>query len=192
MVLAGSMLIANGASADTILLTHDFDARTPGVQGYFEQNLYLTTMYPGGVYNSVEIAASPNAVSPPNLVRPAIAGGALQGQFLSGDTPHVALATDLLWLTVTGPQFEDQPYTISFFDRDGALLNSFSGWISQGWGFHRSSPDIHSFVFQPGVPGQGLDDVRYTAPVVPEPTTLLLMGTGLTAAWWRRRRRATP
>jgi hypothetical protein len=189
MVLAGSVFVPPGAFADTIFQRHDFDSRTPGVQGYFEQNLYLTTAYPGGIFNSVEIVASPYAESAPNLVRPAIEGAALRGQLLLEGTPHFTLATDILFFAVTGPQQEDHPYTISLFDRNGALLDSTTGWIAQGFGFTRQSPDIHAFTFQPGLPGQGLDDLRYTPPVIPEPATLLLTGTGLGAAWWRRRRR---
>lgn len=188
-VLAGSVLISQGASADTIFLAHDFDQRTPGVQGYFEQNLSLVTAFPNGVFTAVEIAASPDAVSEPNLVRPAISGAALKGQFVFAATPHFTPATEILAFSVTGPQLSDQPYTISLFDRNGALLDTYSASIAQGWGFKRQSPDIHSFVFQPGVPSHGLDDLRYTAPVVPEPATVLLTGTGLAAAWWRRRRR---
>jgi hypothetical protein len=191
MVLGASVLVPSGASADTIFLSHDFDSRTPGIQSYFEQHLSLTTSFgDGGHINPVEIVASANAVSPPNLVKPAIEGGGLFGRFLLNDWTQFTLATDILFFTVTGPQQEDHPYSISLFDRNGALLDSTTGWISQGFGFTRRTPDIHAFTFQPGLPGQGLDDLRYTPPVVPEPTTVLLTGTGLAAAWWRRRRRA--
>ena len=81
------------------------------------------------------------------------------------------------------------PWRLSVFGRDGALIDSQSGAIPVGLGYARlGRPGIASFLFEPGLPLQGLDNVRYETPVVPEPATMLLVGSGLAAAAWRRRR----
>jgi hypothetical protein len=188
-------LIARAALADPILINQDFDDRSPGVQGFFERGLYLVTSFPGGIFNSVEIVASPdNPWSLPNHVRPALPGGAIEGRFLFADAPHATPATDLLFFGITGPRESAIPYRLSVFNRDGDLLGIASATITQGIGFHRREADIHSFLFEPGDPRHGLDDIRYTQPVIPEPGTLLLAASGLAMGYIRarhaRRRRA--
>jgi hypothetical protein len=175
------------ASAETIFINHDFDDRTPGVQGYFDRGLSLVTG-PNGVFNSIEIVSTSDAVSPPNVVRAAIAGAPLEGRFMFADTPHFTPATDNLFFSITGIRESVNPYTIRLFDRGGSVLTEFTGNITQGVGFHRFAPDIASFSFQPGDPSHGLDDLRYSPPVIPEPATMLLVGSGLIGAVVRKRR----
>jgi hypothetical protein len=185
-VLASSIAL-QPASAETIFINHDFDDRTPGVQGYFDRGLYLVTG-PNGVFNSIEIVSTRDAISPPNVVRAAIAGSALEGRFLFADRPHYTPATNNLAFTITGIHESAHPYTVTLFDRGGSILDTFTGTISQGIGFHRLAPDIASFSFQAGDPSHALDDLRYSPPVIPEPATMLLVGSGLLGTAVRRRR----
>jgi hypothetical protein len=195
LALAGSVL-ARTASADPIpLIIHDFDDRPPGLQGYFdEQYLNLFSFHQaGGAATWIEIAASPYATSAPNVVKGAHPGWGVLGNFMTDEYPRRTLATQLLFLDITGPTDAASPWRLSIFDRNGALIESHMGRIPVGIGFARGgAPSIASFLFEPGVLSQGLDNVRYETPVVPEPATMLLVGSGLAAAVWRRRRRAAP
>jgi hypothetical protein len=179
------------ASADPIpIIVHDFDDRPAGLQAYNEQDLSLFTYLDGMVATGVEIAASPFATSPPNLVRGFLPGSGVLGRFLATEGPPATLATRLLFLDITGPMDATAPWRLSIFDREGALMESHTGFTAVGMGFTPvNRPGIGSFLFEPGVPTQGLDNVRYEMPAVPEPTTMLLVGSGLAAAAWRGRRR---
>jgi hypothetical protein len=186
VVLASSISLGT-ASAETIFINHDFDDRTPGVQGYFDRGLSLLTG-PNGMSNLIEIVSTSDAVSPPNVVRAAISGALLEGRFMFADTPHFTPATDNLFFSITGIRESVNPYTIRLFDRGGSLLTEFTGNLTQGVGFHRFAPDIASFSFQPGDPSHALDDLRYSPPVIPEPATMLLVASGLVGAAARKRR----
>jgi hypothetical protein len=104
------------------------------------------------------------------------------------DTPRFTPATDNLFFSITGIRQSVNPYTIRLFDRGGSLLTEFTGHLTQGVGFHRFAPEIASFSFQPGDPSHALDDLRYSPPVIPEPTTMLLVASGLAGAAARQRR----
>jgi hypothetical protein len=181
-------LLPRAAAADSVTITHDFDDRTPGVQSYFERNLLLETLLPDGTTLPVDIVSSPDAITAPNFVKPSVDGAGLKGTFVFPATSGLSPEARSVLVTITGPP-STVPYTLSIFGRDGALLGSTGGTISQGLGFGRREPDIASFVFQPGASWQGLDDIRFTGHVVPEPGTMLLAATGLAAAWRRARAR---
>jgi hypothetical protein len=180
------------AFADPItFIVHDFDSLPVGVQSFNEQNLSLFTSFDGTVATGIEVAASPFAGSSPNVVRGFVPGSAVLGRFLSTEGPQLTLATRLLFVDITGPTDEANPWRFSIFDREGSLLASQTSFIPVGLGFFRSGgPEIASFLFEPGLPLRGLDNVTYTPPVVPEPATMLLVGSGLAAAAWRRRRQS--
>lgn len=182
------------ASADPILIVHDFDDRPLGLQAYNEGDVVLFTWFADTRASGVDIAASPFAVSPPNIVRGFVPGSGVGGDFLStGTSQQFRLATQVLFMDIVGPMDPASPWRLSIFDRDGALIESQTGSIAQGLGFaRRGGPGIASFLFEPGVPLQGLDNIRYETPVVPEPATMLLVGSGLAAAAAFRRRRRGP
>ena len=178
------------AAADPILITHNFDDRAPGTQAYNERNLLLATTTMNGVLNVVDIVASPDASSPPNIVAPALSGQDIYGQFVFQETEHTKSTARLFNFTVTGVRDGDLPWTLSLFDRNGTLLGSVSASISTTSNLGRRQQDIFSFRFHPGGASQGLDDLQVSQGVVPEPGTLVLLGSGLVAAGWNRLRKA--
>jgi hypothetical protein len=109
--------------------------------------------------------------------------------FRFAGTPHFTPAVRVLFVEIFGIQPGDPPSRIAMFDRAGRTILDMVLTQSQGLGSARSTPEIASFVFTPGTSSHVLDNVRHTAPVVPEPTTIVLMGSGVAFAAWRRRTR---
>jgi hypothetical protein len=193
LLILAACVSARTASADPFLIVHDFDGRAPGLQAYNEANLSLFTWASGTVATGVEIATSSFAVSSPNIVRGFAPSSGVLGRFVTtGTAQQLRLTTDVLFMEIVGPMDPASPWRLSIFDSDGSLIASQTSAIAQGAGFNRGSglPRIASFLFEPGGPSQGLDDIRYAQAVVPEPSTVLLVGSGLAAVAWRRRRRA--
>src|SRR5919205_2670815 len=90
-------LTATAASADPIFIVHDFDGRSPGLQAYNERDLSLFTWAAGTVATGVAIAASPFAITPPNIVTGFVPGSGVLGRFLSTESPQqLRLTTQLL------------------------------------------------------------------------------------------------
>jgi PEP-CTERM motif-containing protein len=188
-----AMSVRPGTSfAEPLTFTiHDFDDRPLGIQTFFESGLFLGTIAGGTVLDSIDIVPTPTFGSPPNAVRPAAPSGSLIGRFQFAETPHFTPAARVLFLDVLGFQPGDPPAHIELFDRAGRSLLEFTIPQSEGIGFVRHSPDIASFVFTPGVTSQVIDNLRHTGPVTPEPTTILLVGSGIAAALRTRRRLTT-
>jgi hypothetical protein len=190
-VLGASLLPGTSLAEPLTFTIHDFDDRPLGIQTYLERGLFLGTIAGGMVSDSIEIVPTPTFGSPPNAVRPVTPSSSLIGIFRFAETPHFTPAVQILFFDVFGFQPGDPPAHIELFDRAGRSLLEFTNPISQGIGFVRQRPDIASFVFTPGVSSHVIDNVRHTAPVIPEPGTILLIGSGIGAAAWRARRRVT-
>jgi hypothetical protein len=188
-VLATSLL-PRPLSAEPLTFTfHDFDDRPLGIQSYLERGLFLGGIAGGMVFDSVEIVPTTGLGSPPHAVRPAPSSPSLIGIFRFGETPHFTPAARVVFFDLLGFQPGDAPAHLELFDRAGRGMLEFTITQSGGLGFARPTADIASFVFTPGATSQVIDNLRHTAPVIPEPTTILLMGAGVGAAAWRARRR---
>jgi hypothetical protein len=189
-VLAMSVLPGTAVAEPLTFTIHDFDDRPLGIQTYLERGLFLGSIAGGMVFDSIEIVPTTALGSPPNAIRPVTPSRSLVGIFRFAETPHFTPAARILFLDVLGFQPGDPPAHIELFDRAGRSLDE-ATFIAGGIGFVRPGPDIASFVFTPGVTTHVIDNVRHTAPVIPEPTTILLVGSGVGAAAWRARRRVT-
>jgi hypothetical protein len=56
------------------------------------------------------------------------------GRFLSTEGPQLTLGTQLLFVDITGPTDEANPWRFSIFDREGSLIASESASIPEGLG----------------------------------------------------------
>jgi hypothetical protein len=188
LFLLGASVLSRPAAAEPLTFTfHDFDDRQPGIQSYFERGLFLGSVIQDRIFDAVEIVPTPTFGSPPHAVRPVTSSEALTGIFRD-ETPHFTPAVRVLFVEVFGIQPGDPPSRLAVLDRAGRTILEVALAISQGLGVARSTPEIASFIFTPGTSSHVLDNVRHTAPVVPEPTTIVLMGSGVALAAWRRRR----
>jgi hypothetical protein len=190
-VVATSVLPGTALAEPLTFTIHDFDDRPLGIQAYLERGLFLGTIAGGMVFESIEIVPTVAFGSPPNAVRPVTPSQSLVGIFRFAETPHFTPAARILFLEVLGFQPGDPAAHLELLDRGGRSLLELPLLLSGGIGFVRPGPDIASFVFTPGATSHVIDNVRHTAPVIPEPTTILLVGSGVGAAAWRARRRLT-
>jgi len=151
----------------------------------------------GGRFTAPRIAIAPDdhAASPPNVARADIANFTdVAGAFIvPGGTPGV---TDFVSWNVTGslPGGHQDPWeafvlgSSGSFDNRFSVLGSIMGFSDQLVSFSRPERDIVGFFMSMGTAVQGMDNLSFNAPqaATPEPSTLLLIGTGL-AVFARRR-----
>ena len=210
--------ISLSAKADPVVIT--FDNVTPGTHpNYIPSGIGFYTVFSntsGQVIttSSAIVRSSGQANTPAN----AIFGQQLNplaqlhnnvgGQFYQShpDNPFAIsrAATDFVSFHVIGTMpGQTDAWTVAFYDLSynpydltTGLLGTFSGMTDQLVSFS-SDRGIHAFVLINSGPNrqEGIDTVSFNAPQVPEPATLLLFGTGISAMaskLYRRRRMSKP
>jgi hypothetical protein len=210
LICAGS-----GVKADPILITFDPvpTAFAPG------QYSHLSYAAQGVVLVSGEVSSNPNGplsaysafgiggpghpITPLSIAfgwvgrnPPPIFFRNLQGNFvLPGPSPGMLSPSETDFVAfdvVATQQGQGDAWTASIYDRDNHLLSSVSGTTDGPVVFSRTVRDIHRFTLIVSSRWEGIDNLSFNAPQVPEPATLLLFGTGMAglSAVIRRRRKA--
>jgi PEP-CTERM motif-containing protein len=194
------------ASADPVKITFDQPPCAPLATGVYSGDCYAgsgVTFWSdinGGRFTAprIAIASDAHAVSPPNVARGVTGFTDVAGEFIvPGGTTGF---TDFVAWNVTGslgPGHQD-PWeafilgTNGNFDNRFSVLASITGFSDQLVSFSRPGRDIVGIFMSMGTAVQGMDNLSFNAPqaTTPEPSTLLLIGTGLAAL--ARRRRLTP
>jgi hypothetical protein len=203
-VLLGVLCAALSAKADPIVITFD-DVPSGTYATYNPAGIGFHTVHTntnGEVMStsSAIIQSSSQANTPSN----AIFGGQLNplallhnnvaGQFLIAipAPPHPVnrATTDFVSLHVVGTvPGQTNPWTVAFYDLTYnpydltvGLIGTVSGLTDQFVSFSYEK-GIHAFVLMNSGPNlqEGIDTVSFNAPQVPEPATLVLLGTGITA-----------
>jgi hypothetical protein len=140
-----------------------------------------------------DIRGSARATTPPNIATPrspaaGITFTDLMGRFVAfGWKP---MPTDALALSVVGTvPGQEAEWILQIRTTAHEVLETRRGRSDALVTFSRAQADIGHFVLFGTSSGEGIDTLAFNAPVVPEPGTLLLLGTGFAAAYARKRRR---
>ena len=197
------------ASADPVKITFDQPPCAASSSGVYPGDCYAGSGVVfwsdsnGGRFTAPRIVIAPDdhATSPPNVARADIANNFtdVAGEFIMpGGT---AGFTDFVSWNVTGSLGEghQDPWQAFILGSNGTFDNRFTVldntqflFFDQLVSFSRPQRDIVGFFMSMGTGIQGMDNLSFNAPqaATPEPSTLLLIGTGL-AVLARRRRRLT-
>lgn len=209
-VVALLAVAANAVQAQAYFSSTTQIGGTPlaNFEGFAEGTL-IQGQYAGVTFGQAPLAGRPQIDNPPYLFGYSGVGGS---SVLTGSTeggyfsPTVAgitatfaspMARVEAWFSDTAPL---GGYTFSAFGVGDVLLESLGITVAQinafsggGYvGFNRGSADIVRVQFGPSSAfgdAFAIDDLRASSTVVPEPSTLVLMGLGgaLLAAWRHRR-----
>jgi hypothetical protein len=149
---------------------------------YFDLGLSLSSGGSSGLIEAFVIAADADAVSPPNVARP-VPGFALNAEFFRFELGVKAsgVAFDIVGSRPAPPAWEVVFATPSFIDH------------IRGFGDQRVSAPrdlVGGLTFFPGTPRNAIDNLTFSrsTAATPEPSTVLLIGTGAAALARRRRR----
>jgi hypothetical protein len=189
------------ASADPVKITFDQPPCAALASGVYPGDCYAGSgvMFwsdiNGGRFTAprIAIAADAHAVSPPNVARAVTGFTDVAGEFIvPGGT---AGFTDFVSWNVTGSVPFQDPWQAFILGSNGTFDNRFTVLDSsellfsdQLVSFSRPQRDIVGFFMSMGTAVQGMDNLSFNAPqaATPEPSTLLLIGTGLAVVARRR------
>lgn len=196
------VVLAGTARADPVVIT--FDESAPGTYlSNFYESLgirFASNTSPDGETPLVntgrfQIQTSASAVSPLNVAAPAPPSGDstftdISGRFVNfGSRPWT---TSVLSLYVVGTEpGQSVPWIFNIYNSSDQLLESRQGTTDMLLNFLQ--PDIGRFVLFGSGGGEMIDNVAFTPDPVPEPATVIMIGTGLALGLRaaRRRQRAT-
>lgn len=185
-VLLLALLAGTPAAAEPIVMNFDDQVPGTGVTGFFEDGR-------GVSFFAGLVERSPFATSPPNVVTGSLFGGVFFGERRPGaEVDRLGkLWTDLVAFNIVGTTPGESVWVAEVFGDDPAggrlLLDSITGTSDQRVVFSREGPDVDFFTVS--LNGAAVDDFTFNPPVVPEPATLTLVGTGLAATVVAHRRR---
>jgi len=199
MALIGCLCgVASGtAAADPVTVT--FDNLATGIHDWrtFDslglQLFSVNAQEPEKVSSvgfSFRLGQSPDATSAPNAAYGTSGGDlptsfsrSLMGFFFESfnEVTYTSGWTNLLALSVVGTQpGQSGQWALHVYGR-GGLLDVQRGTTDTRLVFDRPTPDINQFILFTSSSFEGIDDLTFNAPVVPEPGTILLLGGGLAA-----------
>jgi PEP-CTERM motif-containing protein len=181
------------SAADPIQIT--FDDFSPGLQAFrfYQQGFDLSSFDQpnSNAGSSFLVVASPAATTAPNI---ALAAGDLLhnlvGTFFLPVTPPVLTSLIFAWTDRLAFSVEiSGTWRAVIYDERFQVLDELTGSGNQQVLFSRGKPDIQYFGLFSTTPEQraGIDTVEFNTPVVPEPGTLLLVGSGVGLLLRRRR-----
>jgi hypothetical protein len=191
--LAALWLVGVAARADPITITFDdLPAGSLSELDYTTVRVHFSSFDPVFVNGGVSVRLSSSAHTSPNA---AFGNGALTvfgaARNISVELRGVGVTppfTDLFSFRVVGtqPGQLDPWRAVAGF---GGVEHVFTGTTDTLIVFSSSSFNIQGFRFYPSSSYEGIDTISFNAHPVPEPTTLILLGTGLAGMTVRARRR---
>jgi PEP-CTERM motif len=195
-ISVGLFVLASATSVDADPIVINFDEQTPGTKApdlYLSLGVFVLGFISGvGVDGSFAIAQTADATSPPNAAFGRRADRDIGAQFLleGPGFRRLRAATDFVSFSVVGTDAgQIDPWRALFYGLNGDVLGTFSGTTNGLVSLRRPAPDIHQFVLFNTESFEGVDDLSFNSPVVPEPSTLILVGSGLIVAVRSVRRR---
>jgi hypothetical protein len=201
-LMALLLVPAASAKADPVVFT--FDDLTPGnavvrlQPGNVVVLSFISASGAGGSASSVvRVVQTSSATSPPNAL---FSSGHTDSVgtydslliFFSGPQssgPGCQPCTDFLSLNVMGTTAgQTEPWRVVFYNSQREALFTVTGVTDQLVSFFSASRDIRSAsLFTTNGGREGIDNLTYNSPI-PEPATVLTLGTGLLGAAAMRRR----